>query len=181
MTTSLAETYLSDVIRKFRGIKKLGDGAFAQTSDDDFFRVLDPESNSIALIVKHVVGNMRSRFRDFLTSDGEKPDRNRDMEFILEGEDRKTLIAAWEEEWKAFLGMLESLTPEDLTRMVTIRHEPYVVVAALNRQVEHYAYHTGQIVFLAKHFKSQEWHSLSIPRGASQSFNEKMKDRFGRS
>src|SRR5687767_123052 len=121
MTTTLGQSYLSDVRSRFRGAKRLGDQAIGQVSDEEFFRVLDPESNSIALIMKHVAGNVRSRWTDFLTSDGEKPDRNRDLEFLLEGEDRRIITEAWEAAWICFFNTLDSLQPEDLTRMITIR------------------------------------------------------------
>ena len=177
MTTTLGEIYLADAIRRFRGIKQLGDGAIAQISDEEFFRGLDPESNSVAVIVKHVAGNMRSRWTDFLATDGEKPDRRRDLEFVIENEDRTTIMRGWDDTWEYFFNTLASLAPEELSRTVTIRHEPYTVVAAINRQLEHYAYHVGQIVFLAKHWKSSDWRSLSIPRGASDAFNANMREK----
>jgi hypothetical protein len=178
MTETLAESYLRDVRSRFGGIKKLADRALAQVSDEDFFRMLDPESNSIALLMKHLAGNMRSRWTDFLTTDGEKPDRNRDSEFLSEGEDRRSVTEAWDAAWKIFFDTLASLKPEDLTRTVTIRHEIFTVVGAINRQLEHYGYHVGQLVFLAKHFRSAEWRSLSIPRAASATFNDGMREKF---
>ncbi|HEV3469066.1 MAG TPA: DUF1572 family protein [Pyrinomonadaceae bacterium] len=179
-TDVLGEIYLKDALERFRGTKRLGDGAAAQVSDEEFFRALDPESNSIALIMKHMAGNMRSRWTDFLTSDGEKPDRRRDSEFESEGEDRRAIEDAWEAGWRLVFDAVGSLRPEDLTRTVTIRGEPYTVVGAVNRQLEHYGYHTGQIVFLAKHFKSSAWRSLSIPRGQSETFNAGMREQYGR-
>ena len=178
MTDTLAESYLTDALLRFRGIKRLGDGACAQVSDEEFFRTLDPESNSIALILKHVAGNMRSRWTDFLTSDGEKPDRRRDLEFVFEGENRKSIMESWEAAWACFFATLDSLKPEDLTRTITIRHKPYIVLAAINRQLEHYGYHVGQIVFLAKHFRSSAWRSLSIARSESGAFNEGMREKY---
>ena len=172
MTDSLAEHYLKDVVRVFRGQKKLADGAAAQVSDEEFFRAIDAESNSIALIMKHMAGNMRSRWTDFLTSDGEKPDRHRDTEFISEGEDRAAVTERWESGWRTLFDTLESLKPEDIDRAVTIRGEPHTVVEAVNRQLSHYGQHTGQIVFLAKHLKSSGWKTLSIPRGKSADFNK---------
>jgi hypothetical protein len=124
--------------------------------------------------MKHMAGNMRSRWTDFLTSDGEKPDRRRDSEFLLEGEDRRAVEESWEEGWRRVFAAVEPLGAEDLMRTVTIRGEPHTVVMAINRQLSHYAQHTGQIVFLAKHLKSSAWETLSIPRGQSESFNAKM-------
>jgi hypothetical protein len=177
---TLGEMYLKDALERFHSTKRLADGAVAQVSDEEFFRALDPEANSIALVMKHMAGNMRSRWTDFLTSDGEKPDRRRDAEFESEGEDRRAILDAWEAGWRLVFDAVGSLAPEDLTRTVTIRHEPYTVVGAINRQLEHYGYHTGQIVFLAKHFKSAAWRSLSIPRGQSQPFNAGMEEKHGK-
>lgn len=172
MPDSLAEHYLKDVVRVFRGQKKLADGAAAQVSDEEFFRAIDAESNSIALIMKHMAGNMRSRWTDFLTSDGEKPDRRRDSEFLVEGEDRAAILERWEAGWGTVFETLESLRPEDITRTVTIRGEPHTVVEAVNRQLSHYGQHAGQIVFLAKHLRSSDWKTLSIARGRSEEFNK---------
>jgi hypothetical protein len=171
MTDSLAQHYLQDAVRVFRGQKKLADGAVAQVSDEEFFRAIDAESNSIAVIVKHMAGNMRSRWTDFLTSDGEKPDRHRDSEFVVEGEDRAAVMERWESGWRTVFETLESLKPEEIGRPVTIRGEPHTVVEAVNRQLSHYGQHTGQIVFLAKHLKSSDWKTLSIARGHSEDFN----------
>ena len=175
MTDSLAEHYLKDAVRVFRTQKKLADRAAAQVSDEEFFRAIDAESNSIALIMKHMAGNMRSRWTDFLTSDGEKPDRHRDSEFVAEGEDRAAILERWEEGWRTVFDTLESLRPEDIRRTVTIRGEPHTVVEAVNRQLSHYGQHTGQIVFLAKHLKSSGWKTLSIPRGKSEEFNKRQE------
>jgi hypothetical protein len=154
-----------------RGHKRLAEGAMAQLKDEELFGTLDPESNSIAVIVKHMAGNMRSRFTGFLTSDGEKPDRYRDQEFELSSATtRADLTKWWEEGWARVFDAIESLKPEDVMRTVTIRGEPHTVLQAVNRQVAHYAYHAGQIVFLAKHFRSGKWRSLSIPRGKSEEF-----------
>ena len=172
MTDSLAEHYLQDSVRVFRGQKKLADGAIAQVSDEEFFRTIDAESNSIALIMKHMAGNMRSRWTDFLTSDGEKPDRHRDTEFLVEGEDRKAIEERWEAGWRTVFDTLESLKPEDINRPVTIRGEQHTVVEAVNRQLSHYGQHAGQIVFLAKHLKSSGWKTLSIARGKSEDFDK---------
>ncbi|HEY0174341.1 MAG TPA: DUF1572 family protein [Pyrinomonadaceae bacterium] len=175
MTDSLAEHYLEDAAKVFRGQKKLADGAVAQVGDEEFFRVIDPESNSLALIMKHMAGNMRSRWTDFLTTDGEKPDRRRDSEFIVEGEDRAAVLERWEAGWCTLFDTLASLKGVDPMRTVTIRGEPHTVVMAVNRQLSHYGQHTGQIVFLAKHLLSSEWKTLSIPRGGSGMFNEEME------
>ena len=167
-----AAAYLDEARRSFRGHKRLAEGAFAQLADEEMFAVIDPEANSVAQIVKHMAGNMRSRWTDFLTSDGEKPNRNRDTEFEMNaGTTRAQVMECWELGWKCVFDALESLRPEDLGRTVTIRNEPHSVVQAINRQIAHYAYHVGQIVFLAKHLKSSDWKSLSIPRGQSQQVN----------
>jgi hypothetical protein len=172
MNNLLAKHYLEDAILNFRGYKKLAEKAFAQTTDEEFFRVLDEEANSIAVIIKHMVGNMLSRWTDFLTTDGEKPDRNRDMEFVITPETtRDEMLAQWEKGWDCVFGAIESLQPEDLMKTVLIRGEAHTVVKAINRQMTHYGYHIGQIVFLAKHFKSTGWQSLSIPRNRSAEFN----------
>jgi hypothetical protein len=176
MTDSLAEHYIENATAEFRGLKRLADKAAAQVSDEEFFRAIDPESNSVALIMKHLAGNMRSRWTDFLTSDGEKPDRRRDSEFLIEGEDRPAIEEKWEAGWQTLFDALAQLEPEDLMRHVQIRREPHTVVEAVNRQLTHYGEHVGQIVFLAKHLKSAEWKSLSIPRGMSEAFNRKQTE-----
>ncbi len=166
--------YLDEVRRQFRGYKRLAEGAIAQLKDEELFTTLDPEANSIAVVMKHMAGNMRSRFRDFLTTDGEKPDRHRDQEFEMNIDaTRADMVRQWEEGWSCIFSAIEALTPEDVMRTVTIRGEPHTVLQALNRQVAHYAYHIGQIVFLAKHFRSSDWKSLSIPRGKSEEYNRK--------
>ena len=171
MTTDPAAHYLNEVHRQMRGHKRLAEGAMAQLKDEELFVTLDPESNSIAVIVKHMAGNMRSRFTDFLTTDGEKPDRYRDQEFELSpATTRGDLTKWWAQGWARVFEAIESLKPEDLMLRVTIRGEPHTVLQAINRQVAHYAYHTGQIVFLAKHIRSGKWKTLSIPRGKSEEF-----------
>lgn len=173
MTTDPAAHYLGEAHRQMRGHKRLAEGAMAQLKDEELFVTLDPESNSVAIIVKHMAGNMRSRFTDFLTTDGEKPDRHRDQEFELSpATTRADLTKWWEEGWARVFGAIESLKPDDVMRTVTIRGEPHTVLQAINRQVAHYAYHTGQIVFLAKHIRSGKWTSLSIPRGKSEEFKK---------
>ncbi len=169
----IAQHYLEDAIASYRAYKKLADKALAQLTDEEFFVTLDQESNSVAVIMKHIAGNMFSRWTDFLTTDGEKPDRNRDMEFVIEpGTTKAEVMDYWEKGWQRTLETLESLKPEDLMRTVTIRGEAHTVVQALNRQLAHYPYHIGQIVFLAKHFRSNEWKSLSIPKNKSAEFNK---------
>jgi len=146
----------------------------AQCPDDGLFTVLDAESNSIAIIVKHMAGNMRSRWTDFLTSDGEKPDRNRDTEFEAPPTTRTELIEMWERGWNLLFGALEPLSDTDLTRTITIRTEPHSVMQAINRQVAHYSYHVGQIVYLARHFTGDKWQSLTIPKKKSAEFNRQV-------
>jgi len=168
MDESIGAAYLDEAFRSLRGHKRLAEGAFPQVDDEQFFRVIDPESNSVAIIVKHMAGNMRSRFTDLLTSDGEKPWRNRDQEFIIPpGTTRTDLLRAWEESWTLVFDTVKSLQPEDLLKTVTTRGQQQNVLQAVHRAVAHYAYHVGQIVFLAKHLKSAGWKSLSIPRAPS--------------
>src|ERR1700686_4782859 len=164
MATDLASQYIEEARRPMRGHKPMGEGAMAQLRDDDFFLTLDPESNSVAILVKHLAGNMRSRFTDFLTSDGEKPDRFRDREFEVNGSiTRADILRWWEQGWAYLLGTMEALNSEDVMRTVAIRGEPYTVLQATNRQIAHYAAHVGQIVFLAKHLRSNDWKTLTIP------------------
>jgi hypothetical protein len=167
----LAAQYLDEARRQLRGHKRMGEGALTQLRDEDFLVTLDAESNSIAILVKHLAGNMHSRFTDFLTSDGEKPDRFRDREFeITPQTTRSEVMSWWEEGWECVFSATDGLRPEDVTRSVTIRGEPHSVLQAINRQIAHYAQHIGQIVFLAKHLRSEEWKTLSIPRGKSEEF-----------
>jgi hypothetical protein len=167
----LAAHYLEEARRQLRGHKHMGEAGMAQLRDEDFLVTIDPESNSVAILVKHLAGNMRSRFTDFLTSDGEKPDRFRDREFeVTSSTTRADVMKWWEEGWACVFVAIESLKPEDVMRTVTIRGEPHTVLQAINRQIAHYAQHIGQIVFLAKHLRSSEWNTLSIPRGKSEEF-----------
>jgi len=169
--TDLASHYLEGIKRQFRGHKRMGEAAMAQLQDNDFFVTLDPESNSIAALVKHIAGNARSRFTDFLASDGEKPDRFRDQEFEVSAKTtREEVRSWWDQAWFHVFSTLDSLTPEDVQRTVTIRQEPHTVMQALNRALAHYAQHIGQIVFLAKHLRSGQWQTLSIPRGKSEDY-----------
>jgi hypothetical protein len=169
--TSVAAHWLEDVVLQFHKYKALGDGALAQVEDADFFRTLDPESNSIAIVVKHLAANLRSRWTDFLTTDGEKPDRHRDTEFERDGADtRESLLAGWEAGWTLLFAALAPLSEKDLLAEVPIRGEPHTVMQAVHRQLTHYAYHVGQIVTLARHFAGSRWNSLSIPKGRSREF-----------
>ena len=172
---AIVQNYFDDALKSFRAYKKLAEKAIAQLSDEEFFVTLDEESNSVAVIMKHMAGNMFSRWTDFLTSDGEKPNRNRDMEFVIEPQTTKDqVIDYWERGWECVFEALEPLRPEDFDKKVMIRGEEHTIVQAINRQMTHYAYHVGQIVFLAKHFRSAEWKSLSIPRNRSAEFNAAM-------
>src|SRR6185503_998841 len=169
---AIVQNYFEDALSALRAYKKLTEKAIAQMQDEEFFVTLDEESNSVAVIMKHMAGNMISRWTDFLTSDGEKPNRNRDMEFVIESNTTKDdVIAYWQRGWQCVFDALEPLRPEDCEKTITIRGEKHTIVQALNRQLMHYAYHIGQIVFLAKHFRSAEWMSLSIPRNRSSQFN----------
>ena len=168
--------FRSEAVRSLRGHKRLADAAIAQLSDAELFQVIDSESNSVAIIVKHMAGNMRSRWTDFLTSDGEKPDRHRDQEFIIDQRmNREQFLAMWERGWQYVFETLQSLRPDDLSRIVTIRGQEHTVLQAINRALAHYAYHTGQIVFLAKHLRSTAWKTLSVPRGKSEELNTEMQ------
>jgi len=172
MDDSLAEHYLADSLDSFRAYKKLAEKALAQLKDKEFFAMVDEEANSVAIIMKHLAGNMLSRWTDFLTTDGEKPNRNRDMEFVIESDTTKDdLLNYWEKGWRCLFTALEPLRSEDMQRTVSIRGQEHTLVQAINRQMMHYAYHIGQIVFLAKHFRSTEWTSLSIPKNRSAQFN----------
>jgi len=174
MAHQLTTSYIEDSLSIFRQYKSLAERALEQVSDEQLTGILDAESNSIAIIVKHMAGNMRSRWTDFLTTDGEKPDRHRDSEFEAPPSTRAELMETWESGWRLLFLALEALKESDLTRTVYIRAEPHSVMQAINRQIAHYACHVGQIVFLAKHFQSSQWKSLSIPRGKSKDFNLKV-------
>ncbi len=179
MSSDFAYRYLDEIFRGLRGHKRLADDAIGQLSDEQFFALLSPDSNSVAIIVKHVAGNLRSRFTNFLTTDGEKPDRNRDQEFeIAAGASRDQILRAWEQNWQLVFEAINSLAPDDLDRTVTIRSQPHSVLQALNRAAGHLAYHTGQIVFVAKHWKGADWKSLSVPKGQSEQVNAAMRERF---
>lgn len=197
MTNSFIKHYLEDAISQFRKTKLLAERALAQVSDEEFFTVIDRESNSLAILVKHVAGNLRSRWTDFLTSDGEKEWRQRDTEFVVAArgetddetideaitDSRESLRQRWEEGWQTLFDALAPLAEEDFHKTVAIRGEPHTIVQAINRQLAHYAYHAGQIVFLAKHLKSSSasasWKTLSVPRGASEAFRRQMLETSG--
>lgn len=171
MDGSLGAHYLEDALLELRKHKRLAERAMQQLEDGDLFAQLDSEANSIAVLVKHMSGNMRSRWTDFLTTDGEKPDRNRDGEFEIDaGTTRDAVISWWEDGWRRVFEAIAALRPDDLTRTVRIRGEPHTVMQAINRQLTHYAQHVGQIVLLAKHLKGSDWESLSIPRGQSKAY-----------
>lgn len=164
--------YLDSLLKQMLYYKQLGDKAMAQLKDEELFFQFNEESNSIAIIVQHLAGNMKSRFTDFLNSDGEKPWRNRDAEFEVVIADRHTLEQEWESGWKVVIDTIQSLKEEDLEKIIYIRNEGHTVMEAFNRQLAHYPYHIGQMVFIAKVLKNNDWHSLSIPRNASKGYNQ---------
>jgi hypothetical protein len=171
MAHERTDSYIKDSTSLFRYYKKLGENAIAQCPDSGLVAQIDPESNSIGVIVKHFSGNMRSRWTEFLTSDGEKPNRNRDAEFEDPPKNRAEILDLWDGGWKCVFTALEALSDADLTKTVTIRGEEHSVMQAINRQVAHYSYHIGQIVFLAKHFAGANWKPITVPKSKSQEFN----------
>ena len=174
MALKFTTSYLEDSLAVFRYYKKLAEGAMAQVTDQQLYQALDGETNSIAVTVKHMAGNMRSRWTDFLTSDGEKPDRDRDTEFVEPPPERDTLMALWARGWECLFTALEPLSDADLGRTIAIRGEPHSVMQAINRQIAHYAYHCGQIVLLAKHLQHDQWKPLTVPRNRSKEFNQRV-------
>jgi hypothetical protein len=174
MPLEFTTSYIKDSLDILRYYKKLGEQALAQASDQALIATSDAESNSIAIIVKHLAGNMRSRWTDFLIADGEKPDRNRDTEFESPPQTRAEILTLWETAWKIVFDSLTPLTDNDLGRTILIRGERHSVMQAINRQIAHYAYHIGQIVYVAKHHCADRWKSLSIPRGKSADFNSRV-------
>jgi uncharacterized damage-inducible protein DinB len=170
---AVANHYLETVLTTFQKQKALAEKAFAQLEPKHFHITLEAESNSVAVIMKHMAGNMRSRWTDFLTSDGEKSGRDRDQEFSS-GENLPELMQRWEESWQILFTALESLTPDDVLKTVMIRAQPHTVMQAVERQIDHYAYHVGQIVFLAKHLQAEKWQTFSAARGGTKAFNKKM-------
>jgi hypothetical protein len=174
MALEFTTSYIEDSLALFRYYKRLAERAMEQVSDEQLFAAIDSEANSVAVIVKHMVGNMRSRFTDFLATDGEKPWRDRDSEFVATPSTRKEMMTAWEDGWNLVFTAIEPLTDADLARTVTIRGEAHSVMQAINRQLAHYPHHVGQIVFVAKHFACDRWQSLSVPRNQSAEFNRKV-------
>ncbi|MBS1804329.1 MAG: DUF1572 domain-containing protein [Acidobacteria bacterium] len=174
MALQFTTSYIEDALAVFRQYKQLGEKAIAQVTDEQLFATLDEESNSIAIIVKHITGNMRSRWTDFLTSDGEKATRNRDGEFVDPPATREALMAEWEHGWASVFSAIEPLTDADLGRTVAIRGEAHSVMQAINRQLSHYPMHVGQIILLAKHFAGARWETLSVARNRSGEFNRKV-------
>jgi hypothetical protein len=174
MALKFTTSYPEDSLTLFRYYKKLAERAMEQVTDEQLLTVLDGEANSIAIIVKHMAGNMRSRWMDFLTSDGEKPDRNRESEFEDPPATRDALMKLWEQGWNYLFTAIEPLSQVDMDRTITIRGEAHSVMQAINRQIGHYSYHCGQIVFLAKHLQHDQWKALSIPRGKSADFNRRV-------
>jgi hypothetical protein len=165
---ALGTIVLDDIVYTFRKQRELAERALAQVDDADFFRTIDAESNSVAVIVKHIGGNLRSRWTDFLNTDGEKPDRDRDGEFVVPGTTtRDDVMATWNAGWTALFDTLDALDGNDLSATVSIRSEPMTAIAAMHRAVSHIGQHVGQIVLLAKHYRSADWKTLSIPRGRS--------------
>lgn len=169
---SIGEEYLQTIIRRVKYYKDLADKTFVQLDDKDFHFRPNEESNSIAIIIQHMAGNMLSRFTNFLTEDGEKEWRQRDDEFEIHNHSKQQLIGIWENGWRCFLDVLESLTEADLLKTIYIRKEPLTVLDAINRQFAHYPYHIGQIIFIGKIIKGIDWESLSIPKGKSQEYNQ---------
>jgi hypothetical protein len=175
---SIVENFKADALQSFRNYKQLAERAMEQVSDEDFFRQIDVESNSIAVIVKHIAGNLHSRWRDFLTTDGEKPDRFRDGEFeVLDADSRDSLMQFWASGWQTLFDAIEPIPAGDFSQTVPIRGEPHTVVEAINRQLTHYSMHIGQIILLAKHYRSSEWKTLSVPRNRSAEFNAYLNER----
>jgi len=174
MALKFTTSYVEDSLELFRHYKKLAERALEQVTDEQLFTTLDEENNSIAIVMKHMAGNMRSRWTDFLTSDGEKPDRDRDSEFVDPPTKREELMHLWEEGWARLFVALEPLSDGDLGRTVMIRGEGHSVLQAINRQMAHYSYHVGQIVMLAKHLAQDRWQALTVPRNQSQDFNRRV-------
>ncbi|HEY6901768.1 MAG TPA: DUF1572 family protein [Puia sp.] len=180
MSATLGQVYLESVIKRQMSYKILGDMTFSQLEDKDFHYKPNPESNSIAVIINHLSGNMLSRWTNFLTEDGEKPGRNRDEEFAEPSLTKEQLLERWEKGWACLLDTLGSLREEDLLKTITIRHEPLLAVDAINRQLAHYPHHVGQIIYIGKMIRGAAWQSLSISKGASQAFNQFMQDKHAR-
>jgi len=175
---NVGAAYLADAMRNFRSYKKLAEEALAQTGDDDIFCLIDPDANSIAILVKHMAGNMRSRWTNFLTTDGEKPSRHRDREFEIDpGTTRVDVLKCWDEGWRCVFDAVDPLKPEDLSRTVLIAGREHTVMQAITRQLLHYAGHVNQIVLLAKHFSGPDWNLLSIPKGQSETYARQFEQK----
>jgi len=174
MALKFTTSYIENALAVFRQYKQLGERAMTQVADEQLFATLDEETNSIAIIVKHMTGNMRSRWTDFLTSDGEKPNRNRDSEFVDPPATREALLREWEQGWACVFAAIEPLTDADLSRTVTIRGEAHSVMQAINRQLAHYPMHVGQIILIAKHYAGAGWQTLSVARNRSAEYNRKV-------
>ena len=174
----MSNPILETAIDELQKIKKLADKSIAQLTDEQLWVKIDPEANSVAILMRHMAGNMRSRWTDFRTSDGEKPDRNRDREFEEPPMNRAALVAEWEDGWQRVFDALSPLTDDDLHETVYIRSEPHSIYKAISRQVAHYAGHAYQILLLAKHLKGADWQTLSVPRGQSEEFNRRMLARL---
>ena len=177
MALEFTTSYLEDSIHLLRHYKKLAERAISQATEQQLYQLLDPDANCIAVVMQHMAGNMKSRWTNFLSEDGEKPWRDRDREFEQPPATREALSQLWEEGWDCVFHALESLTDADLSRTVPIRGESHSVMQAINRQIAHYAYHCGQIVLLAKHFQYAHWTSLTVPKGKSEEFNAKVRAR----
>lgn len=172
MAASLGTEYLQTTIRRLRYYKFLGEKTFGQLTDADFHYVPNETSNSIAVIIQHVSGNMLSRWTNFLTEDGEKAWRQRDAEFVVHDQTKQQILEMWENGWQCFLNALTALTENDLLKTIYIREEPLLVIDAINRQLAHYPYHVGQILYIAKLIKGSGWQSLSIEKGKSEAYNK---------
>jgi len=170
--SSIGEEYLSTTIKRLKYYKQLGDQTFDQLNEQDFHWQPSSESNSIAVIIQHIVGNMLSRWTNFLTEDGEKEWRQRDDEFEIHNYSKQQLLDLWNEGWKCFIDALASLTADDLLKTIYIRKEPLTAIDAINRQLAHYPYHIGQIVYIGRLVKNESWKNLSIPKGRSQQYNQ---------
>lgn len=175
---TLGAFYLDSAIKRLLTYKTLGDMTFAQLEEKDFYYTPSEQSNSIAVIIQHMHGNMISRWTNFLTEDGEKPGRNRDEEFSPPSSDKAQLLEMWEKGWRCLIGTLSSLKEDDLLKTITIRHEPLTAVDAINRQLAHYPHHVGQIVYIGKMIRDHNWRTLSVPKGGSRDFNKTMEEKF---
>lgn len=180
MEKTIGEVYLESVVKRMLTYKTLGEKTFEQLDEKDFYFAPEPSSNSIAVIIRHMSGNMMSRWTNFLTEDGEKEGRDREQEFSAPSLTRQELLALWEKGWACLLDALLSLQPADLMKTIHIRHEPLFAIDAINRQLAHYPHHVGQIVYIGKMIRGKDWQSLSIPKGASTAFNRQMEEQHGK-